>query len=169
MILPPVARAPQAVIATCHDHVRALVLWLLECSSTSEHRRCFPVWRGAVFPSRPDNSQAAGAVAVKDGLALPRPPRACAARSVLEGGDARWQPRHGRAASFGPKYNPSGFPRCFLHPIIIPKLRSGPETPFRHEPRTRPGQMSAAGLPQNPPAPDKPAPNATAAGCKPSR
>ena len=41
--------------------------------------------------------QAVGIAAVKDGLVLPRPPRVCAARSVLEGGGLRRQPQGSRA------------------------------------------------------------------------
>jgi len=52
---------------------------------------------GAVFSSRPEHSQTTGAAAVRDGLVLPRPPRACAARSVLEGGGTRCQPQDSRA------------------------------------------------------------------------
>jgi hypothetical protein len=68
---------------------------------------------GAVFSSRPERSQTTGAVAVKDGLVLPRPPRAYAARSVLEGGPA---PEQNMAE---PKY-----PLYYLNYVIKKEFQS---------------------------------------------
>ena len=49
--------------------------------------RCFLVRLGAVSSSRPDVPRAPSAAAVKDGPPLRGPPRPCAARSVLDGGE----------------------------------------------------------------------------------
>jgi hypothetical protein len=69
---------------------------------------------GAVFSSRPEHCQATGVAAVKDGLVLSRPPRTCAARSVLEGGGARCEPPDSRAGRPWIKVPPNRISRFHL-------------------------------------------------------
>jgi hypothetical protein len=174
--LPPAARSPQAVNCTLR--------------ATQE----FPPFRVAAafadWPLQSTFSGSAGMPFSRPGLNIPRQRalprsrmasffrghRACAARSVLEGGGARCQSRDSRGPAClvhdvgpGPRCQGAGYPRCFLKTIIKKEFRSRLETAFRRRPRTPPGLPAIAASPQNPSAPDKPAPNATAADCRPFR